>query len=70
MGTWHVILHIFYVVCVLEFSVLLPGFVGGGRLSLLPIKKKSPITLSTGEFLCLYFIKGHLANIELQLQDS
>lgn len=29
VGTWYAILHIFYVVCVLEFSVLLWGFVGG-----------------------------------------
>lgn len=47
MGIWHAILHIFYVVCVLEFSVLLWGFVGGREVKL------RPATLSAGEFLLL-----------------
>lgn len=53
MGTWYAILHIFYVVCILEFSVL---FVGGGWGEckvFFPLKKKKFRYTECWEFLLL-----------------
>lgn len=52
MGTWYAILHIFYVLCILEFSVLFVG-VDGGVQSRLPIKKKKSRYTECWEFLLL-----------------